>query len=67
MGRILSPPSAIMTYTLPWRPLISSKDQEENLVAGEKNPFPQLRRRLDGAKFNISIIMESGMPNPHSV
>jgi len=39
MCMILSPPPTIYhDYYLSWRPLISSKDQEKNLVAGEKNP-----------------------------
>ena len=41
-------------------PLISSKNKEENLVAGEKNPLPQLRRLRDRAIFGI-LVMESGM------
>ena len=42
-------------------PLISSKDQEENLMAGEKNLLSQLRRLRDIAIFGIPV-MESGMP-----
>ena len=44
--------------------LISSKDQEENLVAGEKNLFPQLLRPRDRATFGIPFVMEPGMPKP---
>ena len=63
MGMILSPQStkSVMTYSLSWRPLISSKDQEENLMAGEKNPLPQLWRSQDRATFGIPFMMESGM------
>ena len=42
--------------------LISSKYKEENLVAGEKNPLPQLRGHRDRATFGILFVMESGMP-----
>ena len=48
--------------SLSWRPLIFSKAKEENLVAGEKNPLPQLRRPRDRAIFGILFVMESGMP-----
>ena len=53
--------STTMTISL-LGPLISSKDKEENLVAGEKNPLPQLRRPRDRATFGILFVMESGMP-----
>jgi len=43
-------------------PLISSKDEEENLVAGEKNPLSQLRCSRDHATFGIPFVMESCMP-----
>ena len=56
MGRIPSP--------LSWRPLISSKDQEENLVTREKSPLLQLWHPWDRATFSISFVMESGMPKP---
>jgi len=52
---------SIMTYAFSWMPIISSKDQEANLVAGEKNPLPELRRLRDRATFGISFVMESGM------
>ena len=44
MGRIPSPPPIIyydsLSLSLSLKPLISSKDQEDNLVAGKKNPLP---------------------------
>ena len=40
------------------------KDQEENLMAGEKNPLLQLRRPRDRAIFSIPFVMESGMSKP---
>ena len=45
-------------------PLISSKDKEENLVAGEKNSLHQLWRPRDRAIFGIPFVIESSMPKP---
>ena len=59
MSRVSSPPTTITISLL--RPLISSKDKEENLVAGKKNPLPQLWRLRDRAIFGM-LVMESGMP-----
>jgi len=42
-------------------PLISSKNQEESLLAGEKNPLPQLWYPRDRATFDIHFIMELGI------
>ena len=68
MGRILSPPlKTTMTLSLSWMSLISSKDKEENLAAGEKNLLPQLRRPRDRATFDIPFVMESSMPKPPSL
>ena len=64
MGRIPSPLLTIMIYSLSWRPLITTKDQEGNLMAGEKNLLPQLWRPRDRATFGIPFIMKSGMPKP---
>ena len=47
---------------LSWRPLIFSKNKEENLVTGEKNPFPQLWHPRDRATFGIPFVMEFGIP-----
>ena len=49
-------------FPLSWRPLISSKNQEENLVAEEKNALSQLQRPRDRVTFGISFMIESGMP-----
>ena len=61
MGRVPSPPQY---QSLSWRPLISSQDKEENLVAGEKNSLPQLWRPRDRVIFGIPFVMKSGMPKP---
>ena len=48
--------------SLSWRSLISSKDKEENLVAGEKNHLPLLRCPRGRATFGILFVMETCMP-----
>ena len=42
--------------------LISSKDKEENMVAEEKSPLPQLWCPRDRATFGIPFVIESGIP-----
>ena len=64
MSRILSHHHLSIMTILSWRPLISSNDQEENLMAGEKNSLSQLQRSRDRATFGIPFVMESGMHKP---
>ena len=59
MSRVPSPTTITISLL---EALISSKDKEENLVAREKNPLPQLRHHRDRATFGIFFVMESGIP-----
>ena len=60
MSRVPSPPT---TITLSLGGLSSPlRINKENLVAGEKNPLPQLWRPRDRAMFGILFVMKSGMP-----